>query len=59
MTARRGRTDVQEPISGVSIWMAVVGLAVTAVFILLMVGAVLLLNSQALPQTPLITGPAR
>ena len=59
MTARRARTDVREPIDGFSIGRAVAGLAVAAVFILLMIGAVLLLNSQTLPQTPLITGPVR
>jgi hypothetical protein len=59
MTARRGRTDVQEPINNFYISLALIGLAVAGLFILLMVGAVLLLNSQTLPQSPLITGPTR
>jgi len=59
MTARRARTDVHEPISSFSLWMAVIGFILAGLFILIMLGAVFLMNGQAVPQTPVILGAPR
>ena len=50
---------MRERISNLSIYLSVASFALGGLFLLAAVGAMFLLNSETLPQTPVLLGPAR